>query len=133
MFSVLLLLCGLAILCAMKAAGDGVNYSNVLEYTAPTGGVIRGKVYLISGQYVVAQETKDAAALFRGRTGPVEMTKATGTGKSFVVGEKVYALSNQANKTATGAVLIGVCLEAAATTDTSIKVHLGNGLAVTAT
>jgi hypothetical protein len=133
MFSILVVLCALAVLCSLKAAGDGVNYSGVAEYTAPTGGVTRGKIYLISGQYVVAQETKDATVAFRGRTGPVEVTKATGTGKSFVIGEKVYALSNVINKTATGAVLVGVCLEAAATTDTSIKIDTGTGLAVTAT
>ncbi len=133
MFSVLMVLCGLAILCSMKAAGDGCNYSNVIEYTAPTGGVTRGKIYLISGQYVVAQETVAATLAFRGRTGPVEATKAAATGKSFVVGEKVYVLSNVINKTATGAVLVGVCIEAAGATDTSIKIHMGTGLPVTAT
>lgn len=115
------------------AAGDGINYSGVETYTAPTGGVTRGKIYLISGTYVVATETASAAATFLGRTGAVEATKATGTGKSFVKGEKVYVLANQINKTATGAVLVGVCRKAAATTDAVISIDIGTGLAVTAT
>ena len=115
------------------AAGDGINYSGVAEYTAPTGGVTRGKIYLLSGTSVVASETANAAATFRGRTGLCQATKATGTGKSFVLGEKVYALANVVNKTATGAVLIGVCRRAAATTDAFIDIDIGTGLAVTAT
>ena len=115
------------------AAGDGINYSGVSEYVAPTGGVTRGKIYLISGTYVVASETAAVSVVFRGRTGLMQATKATGTGKSFVIGEKVYALSNVINKTATGGVLVGVCRRAAATTDTFIDIDTGTGLAVTAT
>jgi hypothetical protein len=114
------------------AAGDGINYSGVAEYTAPTGGVTRGKIYLISGTYVVASETANAGASFLGRTGTMEATKATGTGKSFVKGEKVFVLSNVINKKATGAVLVGRCLKAAATTDAAIDIDTGTGLAVTA-
>lgn len=115
------------------SAGDRDNYSGDKSYTAPTGGVIRGKIYLISGTYVVARETKDAAAAFIGGTGVIWATKAAATGKSFVLGEKVYALANVVNKTATGAVPIGVCRQAAAATDTSILIDTGTGLAVTAT
>lgn len=115
------------------AAGDGINYSGVAEYTAPTGGVVRGKLYLISGMYVMASETAAAGVTFRGRTGLMQATKATGTGKSFVVGEKVYVLANQINKSATGAVLVGVCRKAAATTDAVIDIDIGTGLSVAAT
>ena len=115
------------------AAGDRDNYSGDLTYTAPSGGVTRGKIYKISSTWVVARETKDAAASFIGATGVVWATKAAGTGKSFVVGEKVYALAAVINKTASGAVLVGVCRKAAAATDTAILIDIGTGLAVTET
>jgi hypothetical protein len=115
------------------SAGDRDNYSGDSSYTAPTGGVTKGKIYLISGTYVVARETVAVGLPFIGGTGVIRATKAAATGKSFVIGEKVYALANVVNKTATGAVLIGVAREAAGATDTSILIDTGNGLAPTAT
>lgn len=115
------------------AAGDRDNYSGDSTYVAPTGGVTRGKIYLVSGKYVVARSTALAAATYLGGTGVIWATKAAGTGKAFVAGEKVYALANVINKTASGAVLVGVCLKAAATTDTEILIDTGTGLNVTAT
>lgn len=115
------------------ANGDRTNFSGDLSFTAPTGGVTRGKIYLISGVYVVARETVAAGAAFLGAVqGAVKVEKAAGTGKAFVAGEKVYALSNVVNKTATGAVLIGYAIEAASATATSVKIWL-TGLPVTAT
>jgi hypothetical protein len=116
----------------MATAGDRDNYSGDAVYTAPTGGVTRGEIYNISGIYVVARETADAAASFVGATGVVWATKATGTGKAFVVGEEVFALSNVVDKTATGAVLIGVCRKAAAVGDALVLIDTGTGLPVTA-
>lgn len=114
------------------SAGDRTNFSGDLQLTAPTGGVTRGSIYLISGVYVVARETAAAGASFLAAVeGAVEVTKATGTGKSFVAGEEVFALSNVANKTATGAVLVGYALESAGVSDSSIAIKL-TGLPVTA-
>lgn len=114
------------------ATGDRTNFSGDLQLTAPTGGVVRGKLYLISGIYVMARETADAGDSFLAAChGPIEVTKATGTGKSFVAGEEVFALSNVVNKTATGAALIGFAIAAAGISDSTVKVFL-TGLPVTA-
>ena len=115
------------------SAGDRQNFSGDLQLTAPTGGVVRGKIYLISGVYVVARETAAAGASFLGAvTGAAEVEKATGTGKAFVIGEKVYALSNVADKNGTGAVLIGFAIASASTASDEVDVFL-TGLPVTAT
>jgi predicted RecA/RadA family phage recombinase len=114
-------------------AGDRDNFNGDLEFTAPTGGVTRGRIYLISGVYVAARNTAAATEKFLGAVvGAVEVEKAAGTGKAFVAGEKIYALANVANKTGTGAVLVGFAIEAAAATAASVKVFL-TGLPVTAT
>ena len=114
------------------SAGDRSNFSGDLSLTAPTGGVTRGSLYLISGVYVMARETASAGDSFLAAvTGPVEVTKATGTGKSFVAGEEAFFLANVINKTATGATLVGFVLEAAGVSDTTVKVYL-TGLPVTA-
>lgn len=109
------------------SAGDRDNYSGDLSLTAPTGGVVKGKVYAISNSYVVARETKDAAAAFLAAcTGAVWATKVSGTGKSLAVGQKVYYASASASvsPSTTGNVLIGRCLKAAAATDTSALIEL---------
>jgi len=113
--------------------GDRDNFNGDLTLTAPSGGVVRGRIYLISGVYVVARETKDATEQFLAAVcGPVVVQKSAGTGKDFVAGEKVYYLANQADKTGTGAVLIGYSLEAAAATASEMLIYL-TGLPVTAT
>jgi predicted RecA/RadA family phage recombinase len=114
------------------ATGDRVNFSGDLTFTAPTGGVTRGKIYNDEDIYVVARETADATEEYLGAvTGGVTMTKATGTGKSFSRGDEVFAVSNQADVTASGAVLIGWALSDASTSDTTVDVYL-TGLPVTA-
>ncbi len=107
------------------AAGDRTNFSGDLELTAPTGGVTRGKVYNVEDSYVVARETADAAATFLAAVeGAVTVTKATGTGKSFAKGDKVYALSNVADVAGTGAAFMGYALSAATTSATTVDVNL---------
>lgn len=138
MFPLFFLIAGIAILCSMKmASGDLNNDSGVRSITCPTGGMTKGKIYLVADSYVVALETvaAGAAVLVAHRAEAIEIEKATGTGKSFVFGDKVYALSNKLQPaTATGAVLMdATVLETAATTDTSVKVCFrgGPGLAAT--
>jgi len=107
------------------AVGDRINNNGDGLFTAPTGGVTRGKIYKIGDKQVVARQTVDAAATFLGaHWGDVEVTKAAGTGKTFALGAKVYALSNVAALNATGAVLIGYATKAAAATDTVVEVKL---------
>lgn len=119
------------------ATGDRNNFSGDISVTAATGGYTRGKIYLIADTYWVARETAAAAAscLMAACVGCVEVTKATGTGKNFVVGDKLYVKSNVAeNATSTGAVLLnGTVVRVAATTDTTVLVQFHGGLPVTAT
>ena len=112
------------------AAGDRDNYSGDLLFVAPTGGVTRGRIYLNSGKYVVARSTALAGATYIGGGGVIWATKATGTGKAFDLGEKVYVLSNVIDKEGGGAVLLGVALKAAAASDTEILVDIGRGVTV---
>ena len=51
------------------ATGDRNNYSGEFSFTAPSGGVTKGKLYQFgSGLIVVARQTADAAATFIGAT-----------------------------------------------------------------
>ena len=107
------------------SAGDRANFSGDLEVTAPTGGVTRGSIYTIEDKQVVAREDADAAASFKAAfQGAVTVTKATGTGKVFAVGDEVFALSNVADLTGTGAVLIGYAIAAAGASDATVDVEL---------
>ena len=111
------------------SAGQRDNFSGEETFTAPTGGVTKGKLYQIaSGMIVVARETADAAATFlAGVEGVYDVTKATSTGVTFSKGGKVYWSSSTKTVTnaSTGNTLIGFALEsvAAAATDT-VKIML---------
>ena len=109
------------------AQGDRANFSGDVLLTAPTGGVVRGQIYLIGDSYWVARETADAAATFLAASpahGAVEVAKKAATGDTFVVGAKVYVKSGKIEKAAsTGSSLVlgGIaCLKAAAAADTSM-------------
>lgn len=128
-------LLGLALFMA-GAAGDRDNFSGDISVTAATGGYTKGKTYLVADSYVVARETKDAASTcIVAAKGCIWATKAAGTGKSFVVGDKVYVKSNVLeNATSTGAVLLNATvLEAAGATDTKVRIELHGGLSPAAT
>lgn len=108
------------------AAGDRNNSSGDISFTAPTGGYTRGKVYqLNSGPWAMARQTKSATeaclmAILNDQ--PCEVTKVTGTGKSFSIGTKVYVTSGSATPSATGNTLIGVAYAAAGASDTTVLV-----------
>lgn len=117
------------------AAGDRCNYSGDVVFTAPTGGYTRGLIYAVTDCYAVARETVAAAASCKmALSGPVTITKNTGTGKSFAIGDKVYmdASSKKATPNATSNTLVGYAIAAAATTDATVDVFM-TGLNVSAT
>lgn len=110
-------------------AGQRDNYSGDQSLTAPTGGVVKGNLYLIGSSYWVARETKSAGAAFLAANpavGAVWANKATGTGKSFAAGAKLYvktAVLDVAASTGSSLVLGGVAaLEAAATADAEVLI-----------
>ncbi len=123
----------------MGTAGERDNFSGDVSVTAATGGYTKGLIYLINDAYFVARETKSAtvaclvASLAASGDG-VWVTKATGTGKSFAVGDKVYVKSNKAEPaTSTGAVLLPcIAISVAGTSATEVLVAPG-GIAPTAT
>lgn len=109
----------------MPTKGARDNFSGDLTVTAPTGGYTAGNIYqLASGAYAVARETKAAGqatlmAVLNDQ--PVWATKATGTGRTFSAGSKVYRNSSAvATNATTGNVLVGVAVAAAAATDTEV-------------
>lgn len=115
------------------AAGDRDNFEGDLSLTTPTGGVTKGLMYNIGASYVVARETKDAAAagLFAVR-GPVWVKKVTG---ALAAGAKVYFVSSskKVSAAATGNTLLAaVVLRAAASADDAVLVNL-DGIPPTAT
>mgnify|MGYP001132203551 CR=1 FL=1 len=110
------------------STGDRNNYSGEFSFTAPTGGVTKGKLYQVgSGLIVVARQTVDAGATYTGATeGRLTVTKTAGTGITFVVGSKVYFDSNTATVTdvATSNTHCGYALAAAAAADTTADILL---------
>lgn len=109
------------------SAGVPNNDNGVASVTVPSGGYTIGQIYNILDSYVVAMETKSAAATgLVMHAGCIEVVKATGTGKSFAYGDKVYVKSNKAEPaTSTGAVLLNaVALETAGTAATTVKIAL---------
>jgi predicted RecA/RadA family phage recombinase len=119
------------------AAGDINNDNGVFSVTVPTGGYTKGQIYLILDSYVVALETKAAAAtcLVAHRAHAVEVVKNTGGSNSFAFGDKVYVKANKAEPaTSTGAVLMNaVALETASTSATTVKVAWLGGISPAAT
>jgi predicted RecA/RadA family phage recombinase len=119
------------------SAGHLNNDNGVKSVTVPSGGYTAGNIYNILDSYVVALETKSAGAacLVAHRADCVEVNKATGTGKSFAFGDKVYYKTNVADPaTSTGAVLLNaIALETAGTAATTVKIALFGPIAPTAT
>lgn len=109
-----------------------IQPGEVLELTAPAGGVVAGKGYLIGSVFVVAQDTKAAGELFRGaRKGVFEVAKTAAV--AFAEGAKVSfdTATLAALAPAAGKVPIGAASEAAAADDTTVRVAL-DGIATAA-
>ncbi len=90
-----------------------IQPGDVLELTAPAGGVVSGTPYKIGQLLVVAADTKAAGELFRGKTsGVFQITKA-GT-QAWTEGALVYwdDVGAEFTTTATGNLLAGVAVAA---------------------
>jgi predicted RecA/RadA family phage recombinase len=105
-----------------------VQDGDVLTLTAPVGGVISGNLYIIGGIAVVALVTAAAGVKFAAaRKGVFTLPKATGANTDLTEGVTVFwdAANNQVKRvSATGLRVIGVAIEAAATTDATGKVAI---------
>jgi predicted RecA/RadA family phage recombinase len=99
----------------------------VLTLTAPVGGVVSGRLYLIAGLAVIATNDAAAAAEFEGMfLGVVSLAKASG---AWTEGQSVYwdAANNRCALDPTVGAYVGAAADAAASGDATGKVRL-NGI-----
>jgi len=112
--------------------GDRESFSGDLSFTAPAGGVTRGKGYKIGATYLVARETAVSGVAFVGAIqGSVYAAKVTGV--VVAKGDAAYQtiatnVMTNAIGSGTGTVLIGKFLADAATADTKSLVFIVNPL-----
>jgi hypothetical protein len=121
--------------------GERDNFSGEINVTIPSGGYTKGLIYQFvdDGIFVVARETKDAAATgLVGVTGRYAVTKDTSSGSALVVGGKVYLIPSSGKITGadtdTNILLDAVALSSAADAITTgdILINSPNSLAMTA-
>lgn len=117
-------------------ATNFVQEGNVLTLIAPAGGVVAGVGYVIGSLFVVAKTTAAAGQRFDGSTrGVWTMPKAAaGSGKAFTAGEAIFwdnGSNKRWDKTSAGFFQIGVAVEAADSTATTVRVAI-NRRALTA-
>jgi predicted RecA/RadA family phage recombinase len=110
-------------------ARNFVQEGDTLTLIAPSGGVTAGVGYVIGSLFVVALTTAAAGAKFDGATeGVFTMTKAAGSsGKAFTEGEAIFwddGSNKRWDKTGSGLFQVGVAVEAALTTATTVKVAI---------
>lgn len=97
-----------------------VQEGEVLELTAPSGGVVSGTAYLIGSLLVVAAADVAQTLPFSGKTTGV-FTLPKATGEAWTEGAKLY-WDNSAKKlttTSSGNTLVGVAAAAAGSADTT--------------
>jgi predicted RecA/RadA family phage recombinase len=108
------------------------NYTqpgNVLDLTAPAGGVVSGTAYQIGQLFVVAKVTAAATETFAAQvTGVAELPK--NNAQAWTEGALLYwdDTGKELTTTATGNMLVGAAAEDKLTTDTVGNIRL-NGIA----
>jgi predicted RecA/RadA family phage recombinase len=104
-----------------------IQPGDVIEFTAPTGGVTAGTPLLIGSLLVVPAVTAAQTLPFNGHvTGVFEVTRATGGGTAWTEGVKIYWDNSAAKftKTSSGNTLVGVAVAAAGDSAATGKVRL---------
>lgn len=108
-------------------ASNYVQDGDRILVTAPSGGVVRGKVVVISNLYGVALDNAVSGANVVLKTnGVFDVTKISGASTSFAVGANVHwdTTNAQATVSATSNTKVGVAVAAAANADTTVRVLL---------
>lgn len=107
------------------------NYASageVLELTAPSGGVVSGVGYLVGSAFVIALGSAAQTEKFRGqRVGKFRLPKAThATDKAFAEGEQVFwdPAEKRLDKTGATHIPVGYVESAAASTAATCEVVL---------
>lgn len=99
--------------------------AEIVEFTAPAGGVVSGTPYLIGSLLVVATHDAVATASFRGLViGIADIVKVSA--QAWTEGVKIYWDNSAKNMTTTagGNTLVGVAAAAAANPSATGKVRL---------
>jgi len=102
-----------------------IQSGEVVEFTAPSGGVVAGTAYLIGSLLVVATVTAAEAAKFDGLVTGV-VTHAKVSAQAWTEGAKLYWDNSAKDFTTTagGNTLIGVAAAAAANPSATGKIRL---------
>lgn len=86
--------------------------------------VTSGQAHLLGGLFgVYLSDAKSGELVGFATDGTYEVPKKAAT--AFTVGERVFWLANQADKTDVGAIQIGTAVAVAASADTVVQVRLG--------
>ncbi len=112
---------------AVTAVSGISDFSGVLTFVAPTGGVTKLVPVKIQNVIVTPLETASATASFPGLVGPKILKGATKkTGAAWVVGQQLYFdTTNGWQTTASGVTAWGIAASAQASGDTSGDVLVG--------
>jgi len=99
---------------------------NVLDFTAPSGGVTAGLFYLIGAFVIFANVTAAEGEKFAGVTNGLFTDVVKATGSAWTEGAKIYWDNGNSRFTtsASGNTLVGFAAEAAASGDTTGSVYL---------
>lgn len=104
-----------------------VREGDVFEVVAPSGGLVKGNVYVAGNAFGVVLANTASGATAQLRTGGVwDLPKLNAASMSMAVGANVHwdATGTNATTSATNNLKIGVCLSAVGNTDTTVRVRL---------
>jgi predicted RecA/RadA family phage recombinase len=104
-----------------------VQPGDKLTLPAPTGGVVKGRIYLIGALACVADATAaQTVETTFGTRGVYEFPKDGSASVNFAVGERVFwdPVNHRIAKTNAAHFPVGCVIEAAANADTTVKVRL---------
>lgn len=110
-----------------------VQAGNVVDLTAPAGGVVSGGAYVQGALFAIAQTDAAAGQKYAGALCGVHELPKESTVAAFAEGEKVYwdAAEGRLDAHASGRYEVGTATEAADAGDAKVRVRL-NAVAVTA-
>lgn len=114
-------------------AGNYIQEGDILDLTAPSGGVITGKPYQIGALLVVALTTVAAGLTFAGAVEGVFLLDKT-AGQAWTVGQKIYwdNTNHRCDSDSTVGQLIGAAVAVAANPSATGAVRLNCGVPATA-
>lgn len=102
-----------------------ISSGDVIDFTAPSGGVVSGVGVLLGKLFVIAVTTAAAGETVAGDAKGVfdHAAEGAGSGQDLAVGDDVYwdATNKRLTKTATSNTKVGVAVAAKASTATTVR------------